>query len=153
MKRTLLSLTLVVSIIRLSPAAELLKNGDFETGDTTGWKYWETYPWDGDGAPVESPTHITIAIPGTIGTPIPLTISGFFALTQQVASSGTARGGLYQEIKVIGNTPYILTGYMAFYGDDIGDITIVGILDGSWNPALAFTAIHKNYIGGNSVSA
>lgn len=152
MKHILLSLTLVVSIIRLSPAAELLKNGDFETGDTTGWKYWETYPWDGDGAPVESPTHITIALPGTIGTPIPPTTGGFFALTQQVVSTGTARGGLYQEIKVIVNTPYILTGHMAFYGDDIGDITIVGILDGSWNPALAFTAINKNYIGGNAVS-
>jgi len=51
------------------------------------------------------------------------------------------------------NTPYIFTGYMAFYGDDIGDVTIVGILDGSWNPALAFTTIKKNYIGGNTVSS
>jgi len=51
------------------------------------------------------------------------------------------------------NTPYIFTGYMAFYGDDIGDVTIVGILDGSWNPALAFTTINKKYIGGNTVSS
>src|SRR3989337_4169609 len=108
-------------------AAELLKNGDFETGDATGWKYWETYPWDGDGAPVESPTHVTIAIPGNIGTPVPPATSGFFALTQQVGHNGTARGGLYQEVKVVVNTPYILTGYMAFYGDDIGAVTILGI--------------------------
>ncbi|MBE7444582.1 MAG: hypothetical protein HS132_04810 [Planctomycetia bacterium] len=152
MKHTVLTLILVVSIIRLSPAAESLKNGDFETGDTTGWKYWETYPWDGDGAPVELPTHITIALPGTIGTPIPPATSGLFALTQQVDSRGTARGGLYQEIKVIVNTPYLLTGQMAFYGDDIGDITAIGILDGPWNQAHAFTTMHKNYIGGNAVS-
>ncbi len=141
-----------LSIARSLPAAELLKNGDFETGDITGWKCWETYPWDGDGAPVESPTHLTIAIPGTIGTPIPPATSGVFALTQQVSSSGTSRGGIYQEVKVIVNTPYILTGYMAFYGDDIGDITIIGILDGTWNPSIAFTTINKNYIGGNTVS-
>ena len=51
------------------------------------------------------------------------------------------------------NAPYIFTGYMAFYGDDIGDVTIVGILDGSWNPALAFTTINKKYIGGNTISS
>lgn len=140
-------------ILRSLPAAELLKNGDFESGDITGWKYWETFPWDGDGSPVESPTHVAIVIPGTIGNPIPPTTSGFFALTQQVGSNGTARGGLYQEVKVIINTPYILTGHLAFYGDDIGDFTIVGILDGTWNPALAFTTINKNYIGGNTTSS
>ncbi|HHT9136681.1 MAG TPA: hypothetical protein ACFYEK_05470 [Candidatus Wunengus sp. YC60] len=140
-------------VVRSLPAAELLKNGDFETGDITGWNYWETYPWDGDGAPVESPTHVTIAIPGNIGTPIPPTTSGFFALTQQVTHNATARGGLYQEVKVVVNTPYILTGHMAFYGDDIGDVTVVGILDGSWNPAIAFTTIKKNYMGGNTVSS
>ncbi len=122
-------------------------------GDTTGWKYWETYPWDGAGAPVESPTHVTIAIHGTIGTPVPPATSGSFALTQQVSSNGTARGGLYQEVKVIVNTPYILTGQMAFYGDDIGDVTIIGILDNSWNPALAFTTTNKSYISGNTVSS
>ena len=42
---------------------------------------------------------------------------------------------------------------MAFYGDDIGDVTIVGILDYFWNPALAFTTINKNYISGNTVSS
>ncbi|MFN3531814.1 MAG: hypothetical protein ACK41Q_04765 [Candidatus Brocadia sp.] len=140
-------------ILRPLPAAELLKNGDFETGDVTGWIYWETFPWDGDGAPVESPIHVTIAIPGNIGNPMPPTMSGSFALTQQVGSNGTARGGLYQEIKVVVNTPYILTGYVAFYGDDTGDITIIGILDGPWNPALAFTTINKNYIGGNTTSS
>lgn len=139
-------------ILRQSPAAELLKNGDFETGDITGWKYWETFPWDGDGAPVESPAHITIAIPGTIGNPLPPTTSGFFALAQQVGFHGTARGGLYQEVRVIVNTPYILTGHLAFYGDDIGDVTIIGILDGAWNPALAFTTTNKNYIAGNTTS-
>lgn len=145
---------LFFSLCVLQPlsATELLKNGDFETGDSAGWKYWETFPWDGDGAPVESPTHVVIAIPGTIGNPIPPTTSGFFALTQQVGFNGTARGGLYQEVKVIVNTPYILTGHMAFYGDDIGDIAIIGILDGAWNPTLAFATINKNYIGGNAVS-
>ncbi|GAB62495.1 MAG: hypothetical protein DWB56_01545 [Candidatus Jettenia sp.] len=145
---------LIFSLFTLSSlsASELLKNGDFETGDNTGWKYWETYPWDGDGAPVEFPTHITVAIPGTIGTPLPPAISGFFALAQQVDSNGTARGGLYQEIKVIVNTPYVLTGRMAFYGDDLGDATIIGILDGTWNPALAFTTINKHTISGNSIS-
>lgn len=134
-------------------ASELLKNGDFETGDTTGWKYWETFPWDGDGAPVESPAHVDIAFPGTIGIPTPPATSGSFSLTQQVGANGTARGGLYQEVKVMVNTPYILTGSMAFYGDDIGDATLIGILDGSWNPALAFTAINKNYISGNAASS
>ncbi len=153
MRNILFVLICSLFVLRSLHAAELLKNGDFETGDTTGWKYWETYPWDGDGAPVESPTHVTIAMPGTIGTPVPPATSGFFALTQQVGRNGTARGGLYQEVKVIVNTPYILTGYMAFYGDDIGDVTIVGILDGSWNPALAFTTINKKYIGGNTVSS
>ena len=153
MRHILLILIFSLFVLRTLPAAELLKNGDFETGDATGWKYWETYPWDGDGAPVESPTHVTIAIPGNIGTPVPPATSGFFALTQQVGHNGTARGGLYQEVKVVVNTPYILTGYMAFYGDDIGDVTIVGILDGSWNPALAFTTIKKIYIGGNTISS
>ena len=137
---------------RSLPAAELLKNGDFETGDITGWRYWETYPWDGDGAPVELPVHLTIAIPGNIGIPMPPSTSGFFALTQQVGSGGTARGGLYQEVKVIVNTPYVLTGHLSFYGDDIGDTAIIGILDGSWNPAIAYTAMNKYYIGGNAVS-
>ncbi|MEP9409872.1 MAG: hypothetical protein HRF42_00435 [Candidatus Brocadia sp.] len=151
----ILSALLIFSlfILRSLPAAELLKNGDFETGDIIGWKYWETFPWDGDGAPVESPTHVIIAIPGTIGNPIPPTTSGSFAMAQQVSSNGTARGGLYQEVKVVINTPYILTGHMAFYGDDIGDITIAGILDGPWNPALAFTTPNKNYIGGNTTSS
>lgn len=153
MKHILPILIFSLFVLRTLPAAELLKNRDFEAGDITGWKYWETYPWDGDGAPVESPTHVTIAIPGTIGTPVPLAMSGFFALTQQISHNGTARGGLYQEVKVIVNTPYIFTGYMAFYGDDIGDVTIVGILDGSWNPALAFTTINKKYITGNTVSS
>src|SRR3989304_7607932 len=153
MRNILLILIFSLFVLRSLSAAELLKNGDFETGETTGWKYWETYPWDGDGAPVESPTHVTIAIPGNIGTPVPPATSGFFALTQQIVHNGTARGGLYQEVKVIVNTPYIFTGYMAFYGDDIGDVTIVGILDGSWNPALAFTTINKKYIGGNTVSS
>jgi hypothetical protein len=135
------------------PEPELLKNGDFETGDVTGWKYWETYPWNGDGAPVESPTHITIAVPGTIGTPEPLSISGYFALTQQVDSYGTARGGLYQEVKVIVNSPYILTGRIAFYGDDIGDATSIGILDSAWDPTLAFTTINKYAVIGNTTSS
>ncbi|TLD43327.1 MAG: hypothetical protein JETT_0332 [Candidatus Jettenia ecosi] len=152
MKYALFGFIFFLFTLSSSFASELLKNGDFETGDTTGWKYWETSPWDGDGAPVEFPTHITIAIPGTIGTPLPPAISGFFALAQQVDSNGTARGGLYQEIKVIVNTPYILTGRMAFYGDDLGDATIIGILDGTWNPALAFTAINKHTISGNSIS-
>ncbi len=134
-------------------ASELLKNGDFETGDTTGWKYWETFPWDGDGAPVESPAHVDIAFPGTVGIPTPPATSGSFSLTQQVGANGTARGGLYQEVKVMINTPYILTGNMAFYGDDIGDVALIGILDGSWNPVLAFTTVNKNYIGGNTVSS
>ena len=134
-------------------ASELLKNGDFETGDTTGWKYWETFPWDGDGAPVESPAHVDIAFPGTVGIPMPPATSGSFSLTQQVGANGTARGGLYQEVKVMINTPYILTGNMAFYGDDIGDVALIGILDGSWNPVLAFTTVNKNYISGNAVSS
>ncbi|MDN3513421.1 MAG: hypothetical protein NG747_03365 [Candidatus Brocadia sp.] len=154
MRRIFLTfIILSLLLLRSLTAAELLKNGDFETGDITGWKYWETYPWDGDGAPVESPTHVTIAFPGTIGNPTPPTTSGFFALAQQVVSSGTARGGIYQEVRVILNTPYILTGHMSFYGDDIGDAAIIGILDSSWNPALAFTAINKNYISGNAVSS
>ncbi|KKO19935.1 MAG: hypothetical protein DCC43_07545 [Candidatus Brocadia sp.] len=138
--------------IHLLPAAELLKNGDFETADTTGWKYWETYPWDGDGAPVELPAHLSIALPGNIGVPVPPATSGSLALTQQVGFGGTARGGLYQEVKVIVNTPYVLTGHMSFYGDDIGDISIIGILDGSWNPTLAYTSLNKYCIGGNVVS-
>jgi len=153
MRHILLILICSLFVLRPLSAAELLKNGDFETGDVTGWKYWETYPWDGDGAPVESPTHVTIAIPGTIGAPVPPATSGFFALTQQVGHNGTTRGGLYQEVKVVVNTPYIFTGYMAFYGDDIGDVTIAGILDGSWNPAFAFTTINKKYIGGNTISS
>ena len=153
MKYIIFILIFSLFILKSLTASELLKNGDFETGDTTGWKYWETFPWDGDGAPVESPTHIEIAVPGNIGIPVPPATSGFFALTQMVGSIGTARGGLYQEVKVMVNTPYILTGSMAFYGDDIGDVTLIGILDGSWNPALAFTAINKNYISGNATSS
>lgn len=151
MKYSVLVFILIVFIRSLS-AVELLKNGDFETGDITGWRYWETYPWDGDGAPVELPVHLTIALPGNIGIPMPPSTSGFFALTQQVGSGGTARGGLYQEVKVIVNTPYVLTGYVSFYGDDIGDIAIIGILDSSWNPALTYTALNRYYIGGNAIS-
>lgn len=153
MKYALFSFIICLLMLQSLSASELLKNGDFETGDITGWKYWETYPWDGDGAPVEFPTHIAIAIPGTIGTPLPPVMSGFFALTQQVDSNGTARGGLYQEIKVIVNTPYVLTGCMAFYGDDLGDATLIGILDSTWNPALAFTTINKHTISGNSIAS
>src|SRR5574337_268658 len=90
MKLIVLGIFFCVFIVRPVYAAELLKNGDFETGDITGWKYWETYPWDGDGAPVESPTHVTIAVPGTIGIPTPPTTSGSFAMTQQVSTNGTA---------------------------------------------------------------
>ncbi len=86
---------------------------------------------------------------GTVATFAVHATSGSFAVAQQV-NSGTARGGLYQEVRVITNTPYTLTGHMAFYGDDIGDVTIVGILDGTWNPAQAFTAVNRNYIGGNT---
>ncbi|HHT9109627.1 MAG TPA: hypothetical protein ACFYDZ_00540 [Candidatus Brocadiaceae bacterium] len=136
-------------LLRTAFSGELLRNGDFETGDVTGWKYWETYPWDGDGAPVELPAHITIAVPGTLGTPVPPTTSGSFAMAQQVGTHGTARGGLYQEVRVIMNTPYILTGHIAFFGDDIGDVTVIGILDGVWNPAFAFTTPNKNSISGN----
>ncbi len=134
-------------------AAELLKNGDFETGDITGWKYWETYPWDGDGAPVESPAHVAIVIPGAIGAPVPPATSGFFALAQQVTHTGTARGGLCQEVKVVANAPYVLTGHMALYGDDTGDVTVIGMLDGSWNPSLAFTAVQRNYLAGNTAAS
>lgn len=147
MKYIVLVFILIV-FIRSLPAAELLKNGDFETSDITGWRYWETFPWDGDGAPVELPAHLSVVIPGNIGVPVPPATSGFFALTQQVGSGGTTRGGLYQEVKVMVNTPYILTGHLSFYGDDIGDVTIIGILDGSWNPALAFTALNKYSLGG-----
>lgn len=133
-------------------AAELLRNGDFETGDSTGWNYWETYPWDGDGAPVESPSHVAVEVTGIRDTPVPPVTSGFFALTQHIYLNVTARGGLYQEVKVIMNTPYVLTGHMAFSGDDIGDITVIGILDGPWNPTLAFTTINKYYLSGNALS-
>lgn len=133
-------------------AVELLKNGDFETGNIMGWTYWETYPWDGDGFPVERPTHVAIVFPGDIGVPVPPAISGFFALAQEVVSHGTARGGLYQEVKVLKNVPYILTGYTAFYGDDTGDLAIIGILDGAWNPAQAFLDTNKSCLGGNVVS-
>ena len=142
---------LCLGITRPLSADELLKNGDFETGDVSGWHYWETYPWDGDGAPVESPTHVTITVPGVTGAPTSSSTSGFFALTQQI-THGTARGGLYQEIKVVANTPYVLTGQMAFSGDDAGDVTLIGILDGAWNPTFAFTTLNRNYAGGNTVS-
>ncbi|MEB2308403.1 MAG: hypothetical protein OZ917_03785 [Candidatus Brocadiaceae bacterium] len=154
MKHIVLSFLFLIFIHSLT-AAELLKNGDFESSDITGWRFWETYPWDGDGAPVELPVHLSIVISGNtgnIGTPLPPAASGFFALVQQVSSGGTARGGLCQEVKVVANTPYILTGCLAFYGDDIGDVTIIGILDGLWNPALAYTALSKYSIGGNTVS-
>lgn len=141
---------LCLGVMRPLPADELLKNGDFETGDSSGWHYWENYPWDGDGAPVESPTHVAIAIHGAAGIQTPPTTSGSFALTQQI-TRGTARGGLYQEIKVVANTPYVLTGQMAFSGDDDGDMTLIGTLDGNWNPSFAFTALNKNYVGGNTV--
>jgi len=132
-------------------AEELLKNGDFETGNITGWMYWETYPWDGDGFPVERPTHVAIVFPGDIGVPTPQAISGSFSLAQEVVSHGTARGGLCQEVKVMKNVPYTLTGYTAFYGDDSGDQAIIGILDGVWNPAQALVDTNKRCLGGNII--
>jgi len=139
-------------MIRPLTAAELLKNGTFETGDTMGWNYWETYPWDGDGAPVESPAHVSIEVSATTGSPLPHAANSFFALTQHVNHSGTARGGLYQEVKVVAHTPYVLTGHMSFSGDDTGDVIIVGILDDAWNPALAFTTLHKHSVSGSTFS-
>ncbi|MDR4508889.1 MAG: hypothetical protein MRJ65_11770 [Candidatus Brocadiaceae bacterium] len=148
----LFALLVTLFTIPFISAEELLENGSFETGDITGWNYWETYPWDGDGAPVESPTNVTIAIPGEIGTPAPLATSGILSLAQQINSYGTARGGLYQEVKVTAHTPYLLTGHMAFYGDDSGDITLLGILDSTWNPAHALTTHNKASINGNPSS-
>lgn len=153
MKHILLVLIFVFLPLKSLSAVELLKNGDFETGNIMGWTYWETYPWDGDGFPVERPTHVAIVIPGDIGVPAPPAISGFFALAQEVVSHGTARGGLYQEVKVMKNVPYILTGYTAFYGDDTGDLATIGILDGAWDPAQAFMSINKGCFSGNVASS
>ncbi len=145
---------LLFGFLPLQPlsAVELLKNGDFETGNSMGWTYWESYPWDGDGFPVERPTHVAIVFPGDIGVPSPPVISGSFSLAQEIVSHGTARGGLYQEVKVMKNVPYILTGYTAFYGDDAGDQAIIGILDGAWNSAQALVDTNKRCLGGNIIS-
>jgi len=155
MRRLILCFIFIILLFHLQTtrAEELLINGDFETGDTTGWTHWETFPWDGDGVPVEDPTNLNIMIPGTIGMPDPSTASGFFALTQQVDTEGTARGGIYQEISVLTNITYILTGCMAFYGDDIGDVTIIGIIDGPWNPSLALTTSNKYSICGDILTS
>lgn len=150
-----LLLALIFGFLPLKPlaAVELLKNGDFETGNSMGWTYWETYPWDGDGFPVEHPAHLAIVIPGDIGIPSPPVVSGSFSLAQEVVSHGTARGGLYQEVKVMKNTPYILTGCTAFYGDDTGDQAIIGVLDGVWNAAQALVDTNKNCLSGNVASS
>ncbi|TVL98785.1 hypothetical protein [uncultured Candidatus Kuenenia sp.] len=140
-------------LLKESFGENLLKNGDFETGNTSGWICWETFPWDGDGIPVKHPARVDIHVPGTIGVPTPPVISGLYALTQEVTAEGTARGGIYQELNVNAHSTYVLTGSMAFYGDNIGDITIIGLLDGQWNPVNTSTTPFKFYIGGDTVSS
>ncbi|MCF6148112.1 MAG: hypothetical protein E3K37_05580 [Candidatus Kuenenia sp.] len=148
-----LSIMSVFFLSKIALSDNLLKNGDFETGDTSGWLLWEAFPWDGDGIPVKHPANIEILVPGTIGIPAPPAINGLYALTQQVSTEGTARGGIYQELKVSANSAYVLTGSMAFYGDNIGDVAIIGILNGQWNPSHALTTPFKYYIGGDTASS
>ncbi|MBM4053144.1 MAG: hypothetical protein FJ264_00430 [Planctomycetes bacterium] len=148
-----LSILPVLFFSKIALSDELLKNGDFETGDVSGWTYWETFPWDGDGIPVKHPASVSIIVPGTIGVPMPAAISGTYSLTQQVSAEGTARGGIYQELNVSINSSYVLTGSMALFGDNTGDTTTIGILDGQWNPSHIFTTPYKYHIGGNTISS
>jgi|GEM_PF-1601884 hypothetical protein len=63
MKRTIL-LLVALSVVCVPASANLLVNGDFSTGDLTGWTVWTSYPYGGTGAVVSDGSLRVSAVSG-----------------------------------------------------------------------------------------
>jgi len=120
MKKVLLSLA-VLGMISMASAQcfnvfgpEQLVNGGFETGDLQGWAYYEDYPYDGDGPPVDYPGHMEPSFPPSVFIKAPAEGDMYMGLTN--GSSG--RGFIFQEIPVVPSNYYCISGYMWVLGTE-----------------------------------
>ncbi len=86
---------IVVFALAVVPVrADLLTNGDFETGDLTGWTFWRAGWGSGENVQVQA---------AEVG-------SGNYALNEWFVGGGSGSFGVYQEVPVTPGTPYRVTG-------------------------------------------
>jgi len=125
---------------------ELLTNPGFESGDMTGWSYYEDYPY---GA---GPGHMTPQFPGDIDMLTPY--EGDMYVQLQLGWY-TGRGFIYQEVEVEPSKWYCVSGAIAENGTQGGcgyaslwviQGAFVGPdgVDGSTTPAGDATALIHN---------
>jgi hypothetical protein len=134
MKKVLLSLA-VLGLVSMASAQcfnvvgpELVVNGGFETGDMTGWGYYEDYPYDGDGPPVDYPGHMSPVFPGDVYIIDPY--EGEMNAGLQIGWA-TCRGFIFQEIPVIPSNWYCVGGAVAQMGAGCANAQLY-VIQGPW---------------------
>lgn len=113
-----------------------LGNGGFEDG-TSGWTYWEVYPWgrdsDGDGN-VDYPGHISVRQTGGAYVPTPGCVEGAKRLSHD-AGWASCVGGVYQTVPAH-NGLYIVSGWMASGCDGGTELVELRALDGPYSGGI-----------------
>jgi hypothetical protein len=111
-----------------TPGVGEIVNPGFETG-LGGWTSWEDYPYDGNGGEVDWPDRMPMK--WDIDTNIPVGgrfHSGFHSSGSDVGWA-SARGGMYQEVRVEPGQRYRLSFWGATGPDD--DSLHLGWIDGT----------------------
>ena len=112
---------------------ELVINGGFETSDLTGWAYYEDYPYDGDGLPVDYPGHMSPAFPPNQYIRAPH--EGAMCTGLQVGWA-TGRGFIFQEVPVVPSHYYCVGGAVGLGGDEAN--AQLYVIQGPWmGPSVA----------------
>lgn len=134
MKKVLLSLA-ILGVATLASAEcfdiigpNLLVNPGFETGDMTGWSYYEDYPYDGDGPPVDWPGHMGPVFPGDVYIIPPY--EGEMNAGLQIGWA-TDRGFIFQEVPVIPSHWYCVGGAVAQTGNGCANAQLY-VIQGPW---------------------
>ena len=93
MLATILALSLGLVLAGPVWAANLLSNGDFETGDFTGWTVFQTSSWDNQGV-----TNHSVELFDTDGDSTPTESAKFSVGEMSLDFSAWHGGGIYQQV-------------------------------------------------------
>lgn len=111
----------------------VILNPGFEEG-LKGWRWWEHYPYDGDGGTVSYPGHMPMKWDITTNIPLSGPTHGGAHSSGSDLGYASGRGGMYQEVPVIPGQRYRVSFWGATGPTD--DSLRLGWIDGTetWLP-------------------
>ncbi|ODU01391.1 MAG: hypothetical protein ABS79_01770 [Planctomycetes bacterium SCN 63-9] len=137
----------LIAITASDANANILINGDFETGDLTGWT---TFTTPQGTANISVQTFDVIS-----GTPSPAATFAYVGLTQDPYGTGNYQGGgIFQNVALLGGNYSLSLDNAVAVGLANGDGTIISLLfDGNTVASYDYGDVNGNSIYRQSLSA